>query len=59
MGLGGGPGSWGWADPTLSPQHHYVPCSLQAKPLVILHLILHLSFSRVLCFTNSRENAHR
>ncbi|XP_053784416.1 ATP-dependent RNA helicase DDX51 [Desmodus rotundus] len=39
--------------------HHYVPCSLQAKPLVILHLILHLSFSRVLCFTNSRENAHR
>ncbi|KAF6080918.1 DEAD-box helicase 51 [Phyllostomus discolor] len=39
--------------------HHYVPCSLQAKPLVVLHLILHLSFSRVLCFTNSRENAHR
>ncbi|XP_037016861.2 ATP-dependent RNA helicase DDX51 [Artibeus jamaicensis] len=39
--------------------HHYVPCSLHSKPLVILHLTLHLGFSRVLCFTNSRENAHR
>ncbi|XP_066116973.1 ATP-dependent RNA helicase DDX51 isoform X1 [Saccopteryx bilineata] len=39
--------------------HHYVPCSLRSKPLVILYLILHMSFSRVLCFTNSRENSHR
>lgn len=43
----------------LSPQHHYVPCRLRAKPLVVLHLILHLGFSRILCFTNSRENSHR
>lgn len=39
--------------------HHYVPCSLRAKPLVILHLILDMNFTRVLCFTNSRENSHR
>ncbi|KAB1255775.1 ATP-dependent RNA helicase DDX51 [Camelus dromedarius] len=39
--------------------HHYVPCSLRSKPLVVLHLILEMKFSRVLCFTNSRENAHR
>ncbi|XP_016058602.1 PREDICTED: ATP-dependent RNA helicase DDX51, partial [Miniopterus natalensis] len=39
--------------------HHYVPCSLRSKPLVVLHLVLHMSFSRVLCFTNSRENSHR
>ncbi|ELR59643.1 ATP-dependent RNA helicase DDX51, partial [Bos mutus] len=40
-------------------KHHYVPCSLRFKPLVILHLILEMNFSRVLCFTNSRENSHR
>ncbi|KAI5756945.1 DDX51 [Gulo gulo luscus] len=39
--------------------HHYVPCSLRTKPLAILHLILEKNFSRVLCFTNSRENSHR
>ncbi|XP_048958155.1 ATP-dependent RNA helicase DDX51 isoform X3 [Canis lupus dingo] len=39
--------------------HHYVPCSLRTKPLAILHLILERNFSRVLCFTNSRENSHR
>ncbi|XP_069922366.1 ATP-dependent RNA helicase DDX51 isoform X2 [Oryctolagus cuniculus] len=39
--------------------HHYVPCRLRSKPLVVLHLILELKFSRVLCFTNSRENSHR
>ncbi|XP_029777499.1 ATP-dependent RNA helicase DDX51, partial [Suricata suricatta] len=39
--------------------HHYVPCRLRMKPLVILHLILEMGFSRVLCFTNSRENSHR
>ncbi|XP_042767001.1 ATP-dependent RNA helicase DDX51 [Panthera leo] len=39
--------------------HCYVPCSLRTKPLVILHLILEMNFSRVLCFTNSRENSHR
>lgn len=47
------------SQPVLCPQHHYVPCSLRSKPLVVLHLILHLNFSRVLCFTNSRENSHR
>ncbi|XP_062041510.1 ATP-dependent RNA helicase DDX51-like isoform X1 [Lepus europaeus] len=39
--------------------HHYVPCRLRSKPLVVLHLILERKFSRVLCFTNSRENSHR
>ncbi|KAK2498299.1 hypothetical protein MC885_012104 [Smutsia gigantea] len=39
--------------------HHYVPCSLRSKPLAILHLILKMNFSRVLCFTNSRETSHR
>ncbi|XP_063502919.1 ATP-dependent RNA helicase DDX51 isoform X2 [Pongo pygmaeus] len=39
--------------------HHYVPCSLNSKPLVVLHLVLEMGFSRVLCFTNSRENSHR
>ncbi|XP_051828541.1 ATP-dependent RNA helicase DDX51 [Antechinus flavipes] len=39
--------------------HFYVPCSLNSKPLVILHLIRNLKFSRVLCFTNSREHSHR
>ncbi|KAK1328221.1 hypothetical protein QTO34_011788 [Cnephaeus nilssonii] len=53
------PGARGRANPTLSPQHHYVPCRLRSKPLVVLHLILHLGFSRILCFTNSRENSHR
>ncbi|XP_006901063.1 PREDICTED: ATP-dependent RNA helicase DDX51 [Elephantulus edwardii] len=40
-------------------EHHYVPCRLSAKPLTVLHLILTTQLSRVLCFTNSRENAHR
>ncbi|XP_021570861.1 ATP-dependent RNA helicase DDX51 [Carlito syrichta] len=39
--------------------HHYVPCSLSSKPLVILHLVLKMNFPRILCFTNSRENSHR
>ncbi|KAI5166349.1 ATP-dependent RNA helicase DDX51 [Manis pentadactyla] len=39
--------------------HHYVRCSLRFKPLAILHLILKMNFSRVLCFTNSRETSHR
>lgn len=43
----------------LSPQHHYVPCRLSCKPLVVLHLVLAANSSRVLCFTNSRENSHR
>lgn len=52
-------GAQGRANLALSPQHHYVPCSLRSKPLVVLYLILHLGFSRILCFTNSRENSHR
>ncbi|XP_027627174.1 ATP-dependent RNA helicase DDX51 [Tupaia chinensis] len=39
--------------------HHFVPCSLSSKPLVALHLVLRKDFSRILCFTNSRENSHR
>ncbi|XP_023576430.1 ATP-dependent RNA helicase DDX51, partial [Octodon degus] len=39
--------------------HRYVPCSLSAKPLAVIHLVLGMHLSRALCFTNSRENAHR
>ncbi|CAH6778707.1 ATP-dependent RNA helicase DDX51 [Phodopus roborovskii] len=39
--------------------HHYVPCRLSSKPLIVLHLVLGMNFSRALCFTNSRENSHR
>ncbi|KAM3602133.1 uncharacterized protein V6R79_024863 [Siganus canaliculatus] len=37
----------------------YVPCTLSKKPLLILHFILHMKLRPVLCFTNSRETAHR
>lgn len=47
------------SQPHAVPQHHYVPCRLRSKPLVVLHLILHLGCSRILCFTNSREHSHR
>ncbi|XP_076845180.1 ATP-dependent RNA helicase DDX51 [Brachyhypopomus gauderio] len=36
-----------------------VLCTLNKKPLLILHFLLRLKFSPVLCFTNSRETAHR
>ncbi|XP_036027904.1 ATP-dependent RNA helicase DDX51 isoform X2 [Onychomys torridus] len=39
--------------------HHYVPCRLSSKPLIVFHLVLGTNFSRALCFTNSRENSHR
>ncbi|XP_054473989.1 ATP-dependent RNA helicase DDX51 [Anoplopoma fimbria] len=38
---------------------YYVPCTMSKKPLLILHFILRLKLSPVLCFTNSRETAHR
>ncbi|XP_026126338.1 ATP-dependent RNA helicase DDX51 isoform X1 [Carassius auratus] len=38
---------------------YYVPCTLSKKPLLILHFLLRLKFSPALCFTNSREAAHR
>ncbi|XP_051950470.1 ATP-dependent RNA helicase DDX51 [Xyrauchen texanus] len=38
---------------------YYVPCTLSKKPLLILHYLLRLKFSPALCFTNSREAAHR
>lgn len=37
----------------------YVPCTLDKKPLLILHFILQMKLRPVLCFTNSREAAHR
>ncbi|XP_011609556.2 ATP-dependent RNA helicase DDX51 isoform X1 [Takifugu rubripes] len=37
----------------------YVPCTLSRKPLLILHFVLRLKLSPILCFTNSREAAHR
>ncbi|XP_063051970.1 ATP-dependent RNA helicase DDX51 [Engraulis encrasicolus] len=50
------------ADKYTFPQgltEYYIPCTLSRKPLLILHLLLRLKFSTVLCFTNSREAAHR
>lgn len=38
---------------------YYVPCTLSKKPLLILHLLLCLKLRPILCFTNSRETAHR
>ncbi|NXN09654.1 DDX51 helicase, partial [Indicator maculatus] len=38
---------------------HYVPCDLNSKPLILLHFMLTRKFTRVLCFTNSREASHR
>lgn len=40
-------------------QEFYVPCTLSRKPLLILHFILRMKLSPILCFTNSREAAHR
>ncbi|NXV83056.1 DDX51 helicase, partial [Atlantisia rogersi] len=37
----------------------YVPCDLNSKPLLLLHFMLTRKFTRVLCFTNSREASHR
>ncbi|XP_075688218.1 ATP-dependent RNA helicase DDX51 [Rhinoderma darwinii] len=39
--------------------HYYIPCNLNSKPLILLHFLHTLRFSRVLCFTNSREASHR
>uniref|UniRef100_A0A3Q2QHV1 ATP-dependent RNA helicase n=1 Tax=Fundulus heteroclitus TaxID=8078 RepID=A0A3Q2QHV1_FUNHE len=38
---------------------YYVPCTMNKKPLLILHFILYLKLCPILCFTNSRETAHR
>ncbi|XP_078409958.1 ATP-dependent RNA helicase DDX51 isoform X1 [Cetorhinus maximus] len=37
----------------------YVPCQLNKKALIILYFVLRMKFSRILCFTNSREASHR
>ncbi|XP_053815398.1 ATP-dependent RNA helicase DDX51 [Vidua chalybeata] len=37
----------------------YVPCDLNSKPLLLLYFMLKMKFTRVLCFTNSREASHR
>ncbi|XP_041662052.1 ATP-dependent RNA helicase DDX51 isoform X2 [Cheilinus undulatus] len=37
----------------------YVPCTLSKKPLLVLHFILRMKLNPILCFTNSRETAHR
>ncbi|KAM6377924.1 ATP-dependent RNA helicase DDX51 [Pluvialis apricaria] len=37
----------------------YVPCDLNSKPMLLLHFMLTMKFTRVLCFTNSREASHR
>ncbi|KAM6954034.1 ATP-dependent RNA helicase DDX51 [Aplochiton taeniatus] len=38
---------------------YYVPCTLGNKPLLMLHFILRMKFSPILCFINSRDAAHR
>lgn len=38
---------------------YYVPCTLNKKPLLILHFILRMKLSPILCFTNSKETSHR
>ncbi|KAG9270384.1 ATP-dependent RNA helicase DDX51 [Astyanax mexicanus] len=38
---------------------YYVPSTMNKKPLLILHFLLRLKYKPVLCFTNSREAAHR
>ncbi|KAM9331982.1 ATP-dependent RNA helicase DDX51 [Pholidichthys leucotaenia] len=38
---------------------YYVPCTLSKKPLIILHFLVQMKLSPILCFTNSREAAHR
>uniref|UniRef100_A0A8C0VRF7 ATP-dependent RNA helicase n=1 Tax=Cyanistes caeruleus TaxID=156563 RepID=A0A8C0VRF7_CYACU len=38
---------------------YYVPCDLNSKPLLLLYFMLKMEFTRVLCFTNSREASHR
>ncbi|KAG8146484.1 hypothetical protein E2320_012811 [Naja naja] len=40
-------------------RQYYVPCSLNWKPLFLLHFLVRLKFSQVLCFTNSKETSHR
>ncbi|XP_072296474.1 ATP-dependent RNA helicase DDX51 [Eucyclogobius newberryi] len=38
---------------------YYVPCTMSKKPLLLLHFVTRMKLSPVLCFTNSREAAHR
>lgn len=38
---------------------YYVPCTMSSKPLLLLHFILRMKLHPILCFTNSRETAHR
>lgn len=38
---------------------YYVPCTLSKKPLILLHFVARMKLSPVLCFTNSKEAAHR
>ncbi|XP_014859523.1 PREDICTED: ATP-dependent RNA helicase DDX51 [Poecilia mexicana] len=56
------------AEPTHKHEHFdfpqgltefYVPCTMNKKPLLILHFVLYLKLRPILCFTNSRETAHR
>ncbi|XP_069071271.1 ATP-dependent RNA helicase DDX51 isoform X2 [Pleurodeles waltl] len=38
---------------------YYLPCNLNLKPLILLHLLVTLKYSRVLCFTNTKQASHR
>ncbi|XP_037533461.1 ATP-dependent RNA helicase DDX51 [Nematolebias whitei] len=38
---------------------YFISCTMDKKPLLILHFILYMKLYPILCFTNSREAAHR
>ncbi|XP_075754061.1 ATP-dependent RNA helicase DDX51 isoform X2 [Pelodiscus sinensis] len=38
---------------------YYIPCNLNSKPLFLLYFMLRMKFTRVLCFTNSKQASHR
>uniref|UniRef100_A0A8C6YF52 ATP-dependent RNA helicase n=1 Tax=Naja naja TaxID=35670 RepID=A0A8C6YF52_NAJNA len=44
----------GWASTSLAASN-----DLNWKPLFLLHFLVRLKFSQVLCFTNSKETSHR
>lgn len=48
-----------WTGPLAGNTPSLQGSRLSSKPLVALHLVLRKDFSRILCFTNSRENSHR
>lgn len=40
-------------------KEYFVQCTLEHKPLALLHLIMTYGYQRMLCFTHSRQSTHR